>query len=494
MHLPSPYHSSLVTLARFFIFVLAFIKSNVTCDSLRKRRKIAAHAQPKETPASFKELTLEEKDFWSRDLLSMPKKSNSYVLINVAAGRGSGYTMQLPLDSLPNQTAQGLLSTVAERINVDLEYVVMYKNGPVRGTENIRKYRLPSQRIGTTSTCRNSESLNSMTLESLDIKSSDSVTCVLRPLRGDHIHQAFAVYVHDELVDTLWDRGWVGTPDMNEGNTYPLSYENLSENLWNYHITNVQPHFGIHSGQEYWFGDGLIHVHPGTSWEWFQGTEGLGATLDAYLGQVGAAWYDTESTRCPYGQWHLPMLNRSTELTGMVFPNTTGGLPTMVGGEYDYAAIAVNGTKGQNIGPNRHPLRDFETISHTSYEMTKESIIINSNATHLWRMYYYSYYDDAVPTVLEHSAGELWLNENLAMVVLSFERRDRDPLISPMRPPKGMVDVLSNYEERTTGTPIPNQQSNFYMLGFDGCSYPMANAPGVEWPLPKPQWVASPVN
>ena len=56
---------------------------------------------------------------------------------------------------------------------------------------------------------------------------------------------------------------------------------------YDYHITTTHPHFGMHAGQAYWFGDGLIHSHPGTSWQWFHHTEGLGATLGAFLEQTG---------------------------------------------------------------------------------------------------------------------------------------------------------------------------------------------------------------
>ena len=151
----------------------------------------------------------------------------------------------------------------------------------------------------------------------------------MRPLRGDHIHQAFAVYVHGELVDIVWDQEWLGTADPSEGETYPLTFSNLSAGMCalplsypyrtaslplhyvrpyqacearrggahpthptcrnKYHITTTHPHFGMHAGQAYWFGDGMIHSHPGTSWQWFQHTEGLGATLGAYLEQTGVS-------------------------------------------------------------------------------------------------------------------------------------------------------------------------------------------------------------
>ena len=76
---------------------------------------------------------------------------------------------------------------------------------------------------------------------------------------------------------------------------------------YDYHITTTHPHFGMHAGQAYWFGDGLIHSHPGTSWQWFQHTEGLGATLGAFLEQTGvSAPADSPHPLClrPYHPHH----------------------------------------------------------------------------------------------------------------------------------------------------------------------------------------------
>ena len=53
----------------------------------------------------------------------------------------------------------------------------------------------------------------------------------VRPLRGDHIHQAFATYVHGELVDIVWDQEWLGTSDASEGETYPKTFSDLSAGM-----------------------------------------------------------------------------------------------------------------------------------------------------------------------------------------------------------------------------------------------------------------------
>jgi hypothetical protein len=56
--------------------------------------------------------------------------------------------------------------------------------------------------------------------------------------------------------------------------------------------------------------------------------------------------------------------------------------------------------------------------------MSPENIIITSNATHKWRAYYWDYFNVTTARVIEYGVPELWLGENLGMVVLSYERRD----------------------------------------------------------------------
>lgn len=57
------------------------------------------------------------------------------------------------------------------------------------------------------------------------------------------------------------------------------------------------------------------------------------------------------------------------------------------------------------------------------------------------------------------------------------------------RPPQCMIDVLADKVGRETGTSVPNQQSSYYTLGFDGRPYPMPNDHGYGWPQPKKVWV-----
>ena len=206
----------------------------------------------------------------------------------------------------PNEeTAGDLLSRVSDLIGFDSDYLVLYKEIlPILTSTNMVTPWQPTSRIGCSSMCDNAEEMNAVKLSDYAIRTGSFVTCFVRPMRGDHIHQAFAIYVHGELVDTLWDQNFLGAPFASEGNTYPKTFSDLSVGMDDYHITTTHPHFGIHSGQANWFGDGFIHTHPGTSWGWFLHSTGTGAVLDAYLEQVGAAFFDEASFWYPIGPLH----------------------------------------------------------------------------------------------------------------------------------------------------------------------------------------------
>jgi len=403
-------------------------------------------------------------------------------------------------------TAGDLLREVSLLIGIKPDFLVLWKGlseSRLIDKEGRVKNRRNSDRIGWNSMWPDADKLNEQTLEELGVKEGGLIHCAVRPLRGDHIHQAFAAYVHGELVDIIWDQEWLGTPDANEGDTYPSTFANLSAGMYDYHITTTHPHFGMHAGQAYWFGDGLIHSHPGTSWQWFHHTEGLGATLGAFLEQTGVALYDGADSRYPLGQWHVPFDGDvDLDQNAMTFPDNTGGKETMVGGQYACeqnntdGKLPAKGLNGQNVnnnetGTERHTLRDFQTVTPDKIRMTPENIIIGSNATHKWRAYYWDYFNETAPRVIEYGMTELWLGENLGMVVLSFERRDANATggyVVP-RPPQCMIDVLADKVGFETGTSMDHQQSSYYTMGFDGYSYPMPNDHGYGWPWSKKKWI-----
>lgn len=132
-----------------------------------------------------------------------------------------------------DQTAGSLLDQVAERVGFDPDYIVLYLRGENSmkikdGSMTVESNFKASNRIGCSSMCDNQAEMNSVKLRDYNIRMNSVITCLIRPMRGDHIHQAIAIYVHGELVDTLWDQDFLRTPNANEGNTYPVTFSDLS--------------------------------------------------------------------------------------------------------------------------------------------------------------------------------------------------------------------------------------------------------------------------
>lgn len=72
--------------------------------------------------------------------------------------------------------------------------------------------------------------------------------------------------------------------------------------------------------------------------------------------------------------------------------------------------------------------------------------------------------------IIEEGAGSIW-HENLGMIVLSFERRDQPPL--KLRPPECQIQMLARPQNYS---PNNSWETYYYMLGFDGYTYPMPNS------------------
>ena len=371
----------------------------------------------------------------------------------------------------PDMKAGRLLQMLGAWLQVHPDYIVvefLCRSRPsfrtIEGAPATDSFGTTTIRVGAMSSMQDYAAGNSKTLHEYGLFDGAHISVELRPLRGDHLHQAFAIYIQNfhgeaELVDIMWDADFIGAPFASEGHPYPQTFANLSQGFHDYHILQVKPHFGVHSGQAGWFGDGLIHVHPGTSWGWFQHTEGYGANLGQYLEQVNVAYWETKDYRYPVGGLHVPTGNVGKDLTlsAMTFPNSTGGAETMVGGVYDCRILQtergpgeVPGTKGQNIdseasGKKRHPLRDFETRSHTGTELQNERILVSSNATHVWRVYAWDYYDSPGKEVSgEGGVNSQWLRHNLGMYSFSYEPRSQAAKPEDHKPPQCMIDVLVN--------------------------------------------------
>ena len=194
----------------------------------------------------------------------------------------------------PPPSVRDLRLLVAARLGVDPMYVVLYARGPAVVNGQITE-RLPSlllTPLGTEKAARfNATYLASerarqareeaASLISRGLVPGGSVTALVRPLRGDHIHVAFAMFHGGRLLKAPQDRPLTGR--TSEGR----------------HVENLFPHFGVHTGGPGFYDDGVLHIHPGTSWQWFSGTEGFGCTLGAFLEQVGVVIWSPDSMRYP---------------------------------------------------------------------------------------------------------------------------------------------------------------------------------------------------
>lgn len=109
-----------------------------------------------------------------------------------------------------------------------------------------------SLRVGATSSWKNANMLNAKSLISLNVRCGDVINAHLRPMKGDHIHYAFGIYILEELLDPLYDQGWVSETYADEGLEYPVTFADLLTKLNETHITQLNPHFGIHGGAPYW--------------------------------------------------------------------------------------------------------------------------------------------------------------------------------------------------------------------------------------------------
>jgi hypothetical protein len=401
---------------------------------------------------------------------------SGYVKIRIT-GR---YPATFKVDYSSELTGIQLAQKVADELGgVEAQFVTLFKldrplklMGPSGPAFNLD--RSPDNRIDN----------SNQTLGQLKVKSRDTIQCLLRPLRGDHIHYAFAIYYKGELVDMslIEDRpvlavqnnmkvgesydkcspvepGTAGTsaPPFDIQATVP-GMDNLPRflgpRIWEGgHIDHVFPHFGVHFGHAHWFGFGLIHVHPATSWNFFEETEGLGANLDAALEQVGIWIWEKNSRRYPYHS-AIGFITDDNKLI-MDFPNV-GILKT------------VNGTE----------LTSNLNWSFCDYPTNR--LLIGNDDKYVWRLYYHrNAMDNEDFTVMEENFGRVWLRHNMGFLALSYEERGANAA-TPV-PAVESLEYLFNDNSRfkmsnpvTGEVPqyIPSDASTFQAMGFDGEPYP----------------------
>ena len=381
-------------------------------------------------------------------------------------------------------TGRQLAEKVAQRVGVKAQYLVLFRSSARlvkrhgAGTAMTHMDRAPEYRLDAGPNADKA-------LQEQGVMAGDTVKLLLRPLRGDHIHYAFSISYKGDPVDMTMindrpvlavdsnisgqDRksGDVCSPSSSQPKQTTTAATQSSgtpsyvgPKIWEgNHIDTVFPHFGVHIGHPGWFGFSLMHIHPGTSWQWFEESEGLGANLDTLLEQVGVWVWEQDSRRYPF---HTPLDKVKPGGVIMDFP---AGLQTLAG-----TKLVSNYNNGR--------------WSYCDYPTNR--VLVMNDQDYVWRLYYWPFSRDRMNvSVLEEGFGRMWLHENMGMITLSYEKRNHriGQAPPPPMPSRSTIEYLwSNNEyfkmkNEAGNLPdmVPHDQSSVKMLGFDGKHYPMPN-------------------
>lgn len=291
-----------------------------------------------------------------------------------------------------------LRDTIAARVGVPAEYITLFQPDVALDTSHRVAARVPSTRIDAaiapsvspythpreymTAMDAITAQLGRQSLEQAGVPSGGQVQALIRPLRGDHIHHAFAMYVGGRRLAHPVDRAMQGY--TSEGQ----------------HLLNVFPHFGVHAGGAGWFQDGILHIHPGTSWSWFTQSEGLGATLGMFLESIGIVVWGRASWRYP---GHRP------------FPTMPDPLShTCIDSDHE---LVYADERGDVV---------INGYTWESHEYAAGHTVLCDNATHVWRAYVWRSVLAHDPSNIVEDGGldRIWLGAADSMISLSFESRN----------------------------------------------------------------------
>jgi len=195
-------------------------------------------------------------------------------------------------------TGRQLAEQVAGQVGVKAQYLVLFRSSARlvkrhgAGAAMTHMDRAPENRLDMGPNADKA-------LREQGVMAGDTVSVLLRPVRGDHIHYAFSIYYKGDPVDmtTINDRpvlavdSNISKQDRESGDvcspsarlphltTTAATRNNgtpgyVGSKIWEgNHIDTVFPRFGVHIGHPGWFGFSLMHIHPATSWQWFEQSE-----------------------------------------------------------------------------------------------------------------------------------------------------------------------------------------------------------------------------
>lgn len=321
--------------------------------------------------------------------------------------------------SYPSGATVGWLKGVlSHRLGLPPQYLVLYhgSDSPLIDTAGRRTGRAQQLRLDT-------PGLPPATQDGapISVPGRSMLQALIRPLRGDHYHIGYSVYVGGERTALLRDRP---------------TQQQIAEGA---HALQLFPHTGVHAGGAGWFADSMVHVHPGTMWQWSTASEGLGCTLGTFLESSGILVSEADSWRYPN---HFP-------LHGMVGAGVCLEFPAPL--------LLEDGREVPNAFPYRVPDEGPANRTH-----------VCNNETMLWRAYVWDHVDAPKPvTIVEEGFDRLWLPYARGLVSLSFE-------------PRSLQAEHNNsyYRGVDSGYPLPAPATiaatrKSHAGGFDGHPYPM---------------------
>ena len=382
----------------------------------------------------------------STALMKGPNMPLLWVDVHGAGGPGSPTRREVfafPRDS--RATVADVKASVAAALGIPAVYIVLFQRRAAIADHLYVAARAPSRMITALGAVKSAHgSRDELALEeariareedvalsSFGVSPGDSLDAHVRPIRGDHVHVAFAMFHAGRRLAPLADRSLVGLTA--EGG----------------HVANVFPHFGVHTGGAGWYDNGVIHIHPGTSWSWFSGVEGCGCTLGAFLEGAGIVAWAADGLRYPA---HTPVM----------------AAPPLVGG-----AICLDATPELRYSDGRGVVP--AAFTWTSGEYGGNRSIICDTATHVWQAYLWESIDDfgnppAAVVSGAHSLERLWLPFADAMLTLSYEARAGGTAFEGEDAGGASSGTSATY-------PFPLQQTRDAIQratpdGFDGRLYP----------------------
>lgn len=182
--------------------------------------------------------------------------------------QGEGRSWETEISGSEN--VEALVDGISETFGIPGQFLVLYRDDPPYFDQGI-DLRLHSS--------RRFDDQPQKTLKQVGLKEKSRVYFKVRPLKGDHIHQAYVIRIGDEKIPPLMDQ-------RHYKPIHDAPYTDDERGVIEGGIyQKVYLHTGVHTHL-----DNLIHEHPWSSPFWFTFSEGLGANFGQFMQSVDLSY------------------------------------------------------------------------------------------------------------------------------------------------------------------------------------------------------------